>query len=742
MTESFRDIYREIWTNNYGKGLTLEQMKKLETNGGYADAGWTFVKKIARFFILKEDFEDAKNNAKEYADMGDETMQQSWERSAEERVQALYRYYDELMNDTDYDSSEDVKSFLEEGKLPQKLYTTTMVNTVRQNLETMSNQAINKELNIDELNKISPEKQIEIFKRLFKLNAGPYISSTLLKLTRVAPLIERYNISFNMNSFKNADALDEALTQIQLDTKEREEYRQLLEEFKNYEWESPALFTYEVKKGNPYKATPGRWTVGRIMTEDDLKWEGRLMRHCVGSEEQDHYWRFMQDLNRVYSIRDPQGIPWATIETSDDGETVAEAYGRHDHAIRPHEIQILNKFFEKEFGKEHDWFDRDDENKTGRWNYLPDPDRPDEDDEEEEREPYEVEADMDERMGVYWPDVMKPTDAHQYLQWAKDIQRFGYDPDDDELWEGYTDRDNIETDGDGDPFYYTYGGYYIGEASEGFKDLFKLIKEGINWYTANSEERNIDDAVMNGLGIAIALAAYEKVGYHGGGYSSTKLIGQTIRHFVNKALFDPAVSPVAKEFLKSIARATEQGDSMSELKEYTMEDIVDMGQPGSYSFEDNFSLHGFARPNEEEEKKESYPTEKPQNWTAENYQWYLNRLRNPINQMHGHDVSADFLGKQGITNWDSRWFKEDPELLSAVVEHKRDERFNQDYSKTRGASPNQPSLFEMPVEPTEEEYTKWKNFVNENQDVQNNPWRMDAYIPDLIGFKPHDRLKD
>lgn len=722
------EAYRDFWTNNYGRGITEKELLRLESISSFSGVGWSFLKKVNAMFNLKNDYEEYLDRAANEAET-DPLMEESYKQQAQRRMEAAATHYISVLDNDEIDPTNIIKEFFQSGKLPPEFFSAALLHSVKQEMRvTIPDDLI---LNPEELSQMSPEKQIERMNQILKLNASDYFASTLNTLSRISPLIERYNISFNMNSFKKIDDLKLAMDQIQQETKEREEYRQLLEEFKNYEWESPALFTYEEKKGNPYKAQPGRWTVGRILTGDDLEWEGKLMRHCVGSPEQDHYHRFHQDLSRVYSVRDPSGIPWATIETSFDGQTIGEAYGRHDHAIRPHEIYILNKFFEKEFGKNHDWFDKDDDDKSGRWEYLPDPEREDEY-EDEEREPYEVETDMDERLGVYWPEPQSVEYANEYLDWARDIQRSGMDPEGDELWDGYVEREDINIDDDGDPYYYRYNGYYVGDPSEGISQIFNLIRQGITYY---EDDDDVDDAVANGLGLAIALRAYSREIYHGGSsWKYTKTVSDTIRHFVNKAMFDKSVSPVAKEFLKAVARFTEQGESIDELLDYSPEDIVDMGQPGSYSFEENYNINSFARPSVEDEENEVYPTSRPSQWTAANYQWYLNRLRNPVNQMYGHDVAADFLGRYEMHGHEGRRLKQDPEVLSLMVEAYRDNAFNQEYEDQRRG--RQMNLFQVPSEPSDEEYDKWRKHMLENQDVEENSWKQETFWHDSVGYTP------
>jgi hypothetical protein len=165
----------------------------------------------------------------------------------------------------------------------------------------------------------------------------------------IAKIIDRYRINFptNINEFGNFANVALRLREIVAETQEQEEYRVLRENFDKSNWENedPA-FTFDVKKGDAKKGiSSGTWGVYRVDSLSDLELEGALMKHCIGQEDTDHYQRRAMEMNTVYSVRDPQGIPFATLELTDDARYIGEAYGRKDHALRPNEKKILNAFF-------------------------------------------------------------------------------------------------------------------------------------------------------------------------------------------------------------------------------------------------------------------------------------------------------------------------------------------------------------------------------------------------------------
>jgi len=181
------------------------------------------------------------------------------------------------------------------------------------------------------------------------VNAIQYMNSIRLQYL----LNEYKDLRFptNLEGMDSFNELSLSLRQIETETKEREEYKELLRQFKEgevaYESDSP-VFTFEVKKGNPEKAKPGVWGVYRLESTDDLELEGSICNHCIGSWEQPHIRRRDEDLNTVYSVRDPDGVPWTTLELDKEGVILGQAFGRQDHAVRQNEQKILNAFFGQE----------------------------------------------------------------------------------------------------------------------------------------------------------------------------------------------------------------------------------------------------------------------------------------------------------------------------------------------------------------------------------------------------------
>jgi len=209
--------------------------------------------------------------------------------------------------------------------------------------------------------KMRPEELLDFYVQ-DKFNY-PFRDTITDSLANVIYEMNAYRLQYLLNEYKDLrfptnlegmSTLGDVLRVVRMileAAKEREEYKQLLIKFKNgevtYDSNTP-VFTFEVKKGNPEKAKPGTWGVYRLDTTDDLELEGDICNHCIGQWEQPHIRRRSQDLNTVYSVRDPDGVPWVTIELDEEGVTLGQAFGRKDHAVRQNEQKILNAFFGQE----------------------------------------------------------------------------------------------------------------------------------------------------------------------------------------------------------------------------------------------------------------------------------------------------------------------------------------------------------------------------------------------------------
>jgi hypothetical protein len=64
-----------------------------------------------------------------------------------------------------------------------------------------------------------------------------------------------------------------------------------------------------------WQDTETAYQVVRCSTQNDMEIEGRMLAHCLGTKEAEHW---AEEGHRVFSIRGPEGVPHATILTCTD----------------------------------------------------------------------------------------------------------------------------------------------------------------------------------------------------------------------------------------------------------------------------------------------------------------------------------------------------------------------------------------------------------------------------------------
>ena len=92
-----------------------------------------------------------------------------------------------------------------------------------------------------------------------------------------------------------------------------------------YEPTNPKNIVYDFGDG---------WTMQLVTSPNDLEREGNLMKHCVGGYDRD----VINGISRIFSLRDPQNKPKATIEADGDGWRIKQikgfANGRPDEDVQ------------------------------------------------------------------------------------------------------------------------------------------------------------------------------------------------------------------------------------------------------------------------------------------------------------------------------------------------------------------------------------------------------------------------
>jgi hypothetical protein len=87
------------------------------------------------------------------------------------------------------------------------------------------------------------------------------------------------------------------------------------------------------------------WTIQKVISENDLLAEGNMMNHCVGDYCQD----VISEKSIIYSLRDPQNNPKATIETDGTGKIVEQIQGNSNSTPDEEHRDMIREWVE--YGK-------------------------------------------------------------------------------------------------------------------------------------------------------------------------------------------------------------------------------------------------------------------------------------------------------------------------------------------------------------------------------------------------------
>lgn len=90
---------------------------------------------------------------------------------------------------------------------------------------------------------------------------------------------------------------------------------------------------------------PDGWTMRRLMTKRELEVEGKRMRHCVGGEA--YCEKAQTGTSIIYSLRDPDDVPHATLEWLVADKHFSQIFGPDDEPItddvRPYVIEFITR---------------------------------------------------------------------------------------------------------------------------------------------------------------------------------------------------------------------------------------------------------------------------------------------------------------------------------------------------------------------------------------------------------------
>jgi hypothetical protein len=84
------------------------------------------------------------------------------------------------------------------------------------------------------------------------------------------------------------------------------------------------------------------WFMVQVMNENDLQVEGNIMNHCVGSYCRDVEKGYL----RIFSLRDPQNHPHATIELDGDSNTIQQVKGNSNDDLRGKEYDKVSEWLQ------------------------------------------------------------------------------------------------------------------------------------------------------------------------------------------------------------------------------------------------------------------------------------------------------------------------------------------------------------------------------------------------------------
>ena len=351
-----KETFRTLWTGNFGKNTKIGQ-----SDFFYDLDLFTFPESESAYNLISQIERMLYRNI-----------------NLDENVRLVWSQYYDIQ--TEIDADPEIKSIINqidnivESKIQEMAKTEHLDYGFLTTLDLVTRMSKNRfgelrenakdilEMMIDgSLLKMRPEELLDFYVQ-DKFNY-PFRDTITDSLANVIYEMNAFRLQYLLNEYKdlrfptNLEGMNtfgdvsREVRMIEVAAKEREEYKTLLKQFKNgevsYDSNTP-VFTFEVKKGNPEKAKPGTWGVYRLDSTSDLELEGDICSHCIGSWDQHHIRRRAEDLNTVYSVRDPDGVPWVTVELDKEGVVLGQAFGRHDHAVRQNEQKILNAFFGQE----------------------------------------------------------------------------------------------------------------------------------------------------------------------------------------------------------------------------------------------------------------------------------------------------------------------------------------------------------------------------------------------------------
>lgn len=93
-------------------------------------------------------------------------------------------------------------------------------------------------------------------------------------------------------------------------------------------WFSAKKWAGRTPPGSTVFAWPDKWTIRELLTKEDLEYEGAAMGHCVGAYDPEQIGPGRETKWRLFSLRDPENRPHATLEWDRDQQYVLQLRGK------------------------------------------------------------------------------------------------------------------------------------------------------------------------------------------------------------------------------------------------------------------------------------------------------------------------------------------------------------------------------------------------------------------------------
>jgi len=239
---------------------------------------------------------------------------------------------------------------MDEGKFRQMFYVS---------LETYIKELLLHEKELVKAKKLSSEIILKSFPEFVQKNpkdAVVFSGGRLFRLKKLTPAIEKLHeflITVVQNSKQRDDDIMPPTFMVKrLDTLDVPEafkrtiawHEYTIQQAEKVDAAKALQLTKTLKVNKDYKIIDNELDnafMVQLMSAKAAKVEGTIMKHCVASYGTD----IEKGKTTIYSLRNPQGVPEATIEIV--GKNARQVKGRHNSTVKPEYHNALRIFFKK-----------------------------------------------------------------------------------------------------------------------------------------------------------------------------------------------------------------------------------------------------------------------------------------------------------------------------------------------------------------------------------------------------------